>query len=66
MLPEGGHNRAADSTYFILKRRKVKELNSEVLAKTQDIPVMLVNKFFVKSRIEELRKCSQQIQVKLF
>lgn len=26
MLPEGGHNRSADSTYFILNRKKVKDL----------------------------------------
>ena len=26
MLPEGGHNRPADSTYFILNRKKGKDL----------------------------------------
>lgn len=29
MLPEGGHNRSADSTYFILNRKKVKDLFAE-------------------------------------
>jgi hypothetical protein len=26
MLPEGGHNRAADSTYFIINRKKTKDV----------------------------------------
>lgn len=29
MLPEGGHNRSADSTYFILHRKKIKDLFAE-------------------------------------
>ena len=29
MLPEGSHNRISDSTYFILNRKKIAELNTD-------------------------------------
>ena len=30
MLPEGGHNRSTDSTYFIVNRKKAKDLANDL------------------------------------
>jgi hypothetical protein len=30
MLPEGGHNRATDTTYFTLNRKKGKDVQEDV------------------------------------
>ncbi len=30
MLPEGGHNRASDTTYFSLNRKKGKDLQNDI------------------------------------
>lgn len=60
MLPEGGHNRYSDSTYFILNRKKLKDLNLEMQKIMNDQVGYLAGKYLTKSRVESLKVFSRQ------
>jgi hypothetical protein len=57
MLPEGGHNRLQDTTYFIVNRRKGAEtLNELQRIQSEGGPLKLMtNRQMSAERIEQLR-----------
>lgn len=56
MLPEGGHNRATDTTYFILNRKKGKDLQNDIQRiQTEGISNFLTKSFFSQERLELLK-----------
>ena len=56
MLPEGGHNRVTDTTYFILNRKKGKDLLNDIQRlQTDGVSHYLGQRYFTSERIQLLR-----------
>ena len=56
MLPEGGHNRASDTTYFVLNRKKGKDLQADMQRiQTEGALAYLNGKYFTPERVESLK-----------
>ena len=62
MLPEGSHNRISDSTYFILNRKKIAELNTDIkkTVDKQECLAQITKKFLNPQRLEQLKALSQR------
>lgn len=54
MIPEGGHNRQKDSTYFILKRKKYKDVKLDAHPLT--VPKQAMQVLLEDSQFEAIQK----------
>ena len=45
MLPEGGHNRSSDITYFLLNRRKAKDMLALISSESSPLPFLSARYF---------------------
>jgi len=69
MLPEGGHNRSQDSTYFIVNRKKSKDVLIDIQKIISDQTTFLNQKYLTSQRMELLKAFSLRkpaVDVKLF
>ncbi|CDW80407.1 UNKNOWN [Stylonychia lemnae] len=69
MLPEGGHNRSSDSTYFIVNRKKSKDLLTDIQKIISDQSGFLSQRYLTPQRMEQIKAFSLKkpaIDVKLF